>query len=114
MAGAGSVHHSTLLLVCGALQPHAAAVNITVMLVSLACGLALMGCPRVWPAQEYGLPSSHTLNSLCLNYAAVWCGGGVAAAHAYCTRILLQVLVACDCLLACCNRGPGICARKLH
>lgn len=24
------------------------------------------------PAQEYGLPSSHTLNSLCLNYFAVW------------------------------------------
>lgn len=26
--------------------------------------------------QEYGLPSSHTLNTLCLNYFAVWCGAG--------------------------------------
>lgn len=29
-------------------------------------------CATPRPLQEYGLPSSHTLNSLCLNYFAVW------------------------------------------
>ena len=33
---------------------------------------ACLHCLPLCPLQEYGLPSSHTLNTLCLNYMFVW------------------------------------------
>lgn len=52
-------------------------------------------------SQEYGLPSSHTLNTLCLNFFVCWycydrglVGGGAALAAYAATALWVSVFVA--------------------